>query len=205
GAFMRKNEILFAGTKIFTLLLTVVVFATLVNGQVARGADEFKFSNEGSKITFVGSNVGAEKGHEGGFEKFSGVLALDKEDFTKSSLAVLIDMKSITSDSRGLTGHLKNADFFEVDKYESASFHSTKITKGEKEGAYTLAGKMKIKEVEKEIQVPVTVVIGEKEVTIKGTLNLDRTQFGITYGTSKIDKNVPVTIDLKASRAETKK
>ena len=62
---------------------------------------------------------------KGSFPKVSGVLTLDDSDLTKSHAEALIDVSSIQTRDEQRDGHLKSADFFDVEKYPSMIFKST--------------------------------------------------------------------------------
>jgi len=69
------------------------------------------------------SNV---KGH---FEKFSGQLNLDDKDITKSKVDITIDTASLNTNIQKRDEDLRSANFFEVAKFPSISFTSTKVEK----------------------------------------------------------------------------
>lgn len=81
----------------------------------------------------------------GRFDAFSGSFDLDEENPAASSLDVTIDVASINTGDAGRDTHLRSADFFETDKYPTATYKSTKVEKiGENEfrieGDFTLHG-----------------------------------------------------------------
>ncbi|OZC67575.1 hypothetical protein CH276_03765 [Rhodococcus sp. 06-470-2] len=61
----------------------------------------------------------------GRFQNFSGTITV-AEDGTPSVDAE-IDVASITTDNEQRDGHLKTADFFEVEKFPNATFKSTSV------------------------------------------------------------------------------
>ncbi|OZC66141.1 polyisoprenoid-binding protein [Rhodococcus sp. 15-725-2-2b] len=61
----------------------------------------------------------------GRFQTFSGTITV-AEDGTPSVDAE-IDVASITTDNEQRDGHLKTADFFEVEKFPTATFKSTSV------------------------------------------------------------------------------
>src|SRR4051812_41667162 len=65
----------------------------------------------------------------GQFDKFSGTIALDDKDATKSSIDVTIEAASINTHQEKRDAHLKSPDFFDVAKYPQITFKSTKIAK----------------------------------------------------------------------------
>ncbi len=65
----------------------------------------------------------------GGFTHFIGNVQLNDQDITKSSVTVVIDTNSINTNVAKRDAHLKSADFFDVAKYPTMTFVSTKIIK----------------------------------------------------------------------------
>ena len=63
----------------------------------------------------------------GGFEKLSGSLVLDASDITKSSVEASIDASSINTREPQRDAHLKSADFFDIEKYPTLNFKSSKV------------------------------------------------------------------------------
>src|SRR5215471_4637965 len=93
----------------------------------ASQGEKYAITPDTSKIEFVGSKVTGS--HHGSFAKFSGAI-----DFLgqpeKSKVSITIDMDSESTDTEGVTKHLKTADFFDVAKYPQATFESTAIKPG---------------------------------------------------------------------------
>lgn len=98
------------------------------------------------------------------------------------------DMRSITvsdikdtADNRHFIEHIANEDFFEVDKFPTASFTITGVepVAGER---CRVTGTMKIKDREQPItfDAEVAPVAGGKRLS--ALVNIDRTLFGIEYG-----------------------
>ena len=128
---------------------------------------------EGSKVTKV---------HPGGFKTFSGTITLVDGKPEASKVHVDIDSASLFTDSPKLEGHLRSADFFDVEKHPKATFSSTSITPGGAEGAtHTVRGNLTMRGVTKEISFPATITVGEKEVTAKAKFSINRKDWGIVY------------------------
>src|ERR1700733_9380219 len=77
----------------------------------------------------------------GRFTSFSGLLDIDDADFTKSKIAVNVDAASIDTHEEKRDGHLRSADFFDVEKHPKLTFEATRIEKvaGDE---YTLTGEL---------------------------------------------------------------
>src|SRR3984957_13523237 len=64
---------------------------------------------------------------KGKFSGLSGVLKLDETDYAHSTVEVSIPAASIRTVDERLDDHLKNADFFDVEKFPTLTFISTKV------------------------------------------------------------------------------
>jgi polyisoprenoid-binding protein YceI len=65
----------------------------------------------------------------GNFQKVAGNVTLDDADVTKSIVDVTIDAASIDTREPKRDAHLKSPDFFDVTKFPTITFKSTKIEK----------------------------------------------------------------------------
>ena len=89
---------------------------------------------------------------KGVFKKFS--AEMDGEDFTQSKINVTIDAASITTNDDQRDGHLKNADFFDVENHKEISFQGTSFKQLNDE-KYLLKGMLTIKGISKEVELDV--------------------------------------------------
>ena len=154
-----------------------------------------------SKISFVGSKVTGS--HDGGFGSFSGTVRVVDGDPARSSIEVEIDTTSLWADNERLTGHLKSADFFEVETFPTATFTSTSIAAAD-EGGYTLTGNLDLHGVTKQISFPAQIELGDGEVHATAEFALKRFDFGIVYpgkAEDLIREDVLVKLDLVAAPA----
>lgn len=87
----------------------------------------------------------------GRFNKFLGKVVEDK-DLTKSSVEISIQSDSVDTAVAERDAHLRTADFFDVAKFPTLTFKSTKIEKA-KDG-YLLTGDLTIKGKTKSISIP---------------------------------------------------
>ena len=63
----------------------------------------------------------------GRFTKFEGKMAIDREDFTKSSVQVSIDAASVDTNEPARDKHLRSDAFFDVAKHPKLTFESTGV------------------------------------------------------------------------------
>ena len=168
----------------------------------APSANLLIISPTNSKIEFIGSKkVGGS--HNGGFKAFNGTVGLADGKPEVKTISVEIDTTSIFSDDEKLTGHLKNKDFFEVDKFPKANFVTTEIkTGGDKEATHTLVGNLTLHGVTKSITIPAVVKVDGDAVTLKSEFALNKNDFGIVFAGpgGVIRDEVVIKLDVKAAK-----
>jgi polyisoprenoid-binding protein YceI len=161
-----------------------VILASLFALGTAFSAEKYDFDLPHSYVGFsvrhlVISNV------KGNFTDFSGHVMFDEDDITKSSVEVSIKMASVDTDNEKRDGHLKSADFFNVEKYPAMTFKSKKIEKAE--NGYVMHGELTMLGVTKEIPVHFEMLgkakgmQGEDRAGFEGYAKLNRKDFGITW------------------------
>jgi polyisoprenoid-binding protein YceI len=139
----------------------------------------FALATEGSSIGFIGAKVTGD--HKGGFDKFSGTATVDGGKLT--SMSVVIEMDSMTSDAADLTGHLKSPDFFNTAEHAQAKFDSLSITEksGENGATHEIAGNLEMKGQAKKVTFPATIEVSDAGVHGKAEFSINRQDWGITY------------------------
>lgn len=155
---------------------------------------------EGSTISWVGSKITGS--HDGGFHSFDGEIVLVDGDPTASRVRVVIDTTSLWSDDERLTGHLKSADFFEVETYPTATFTSTSIEANEE--GYSISGNLELHGVTKSIAFPATIDFGEQRITAQAEFFIKRFDWDIVYPGRPDDlirDEVVIRLDLVANPA----
>lgn len=123
---------------------------------------------------------------QGKFSEFTVDFNFDEKDITKSSINVVIKAKSISTGITARDEHLRNADFFEVEKFPDITFKSEQIIKKGKK--LTLVGDFTMHGVTKEISFPFEMVgksVDAKENTVvygfSAKTVINRRDFGINY------------------------
>ena len=132
---------------------------------------------EDTKIGFVGAKITGD--HSGEFKTFSG--SADVKDGKLVSLKAEIDMASVETDHPKLTGHLKNADFFDVEKFTTSTFTSTKIE------ADKISGVLDFHGIKNEITFPADIKVEGDDVQIVANFNINRQLWKLSYPGKKDD------------------
>ncbi len=65
----------------------------------------------------------------GSFGEFAGVLHIDKEDPSRSSVEVTVQVASLTTGQEQRDAHLLSPDFLDVQQYPTLTFRSTSVDK----------------------------------------------------------------------------
>lgn len=174
-------------------------------------AQTYNVDQAQSKITYIGRKVTGE--HTGHLKAKNGKITLKDDVITGGE--VVVDMNSLTSTditdpeyNGKFVGHMKSEDFFNTAKYPEAKLvikSSKKVSKGlEVKGDMTILGQTK----------PVTFIVTDVKKTDsafsgKSSLTLDRTLWGIKYGSTSffkslgdkaINNDFDLTIELAAKK-----
>lgn len=139
---------------------------------------------------------------KGEFRKFNAEIESEGTDFANASIKATIDASSIYTNEDNRDGHLKSAEFFDVENYKELAFVGTSFKrKGEDE--YELIGKLTIKGVTKDVTF--TVEFGgvtkdpwgnEKAgFSLNGKIN--RTDFGLNWNAALEAGGVLVSEEVK--------
>lgn len=86
----------------------------------------YQIDNAHSQIQFTVRHMMISR-VRGWFEKFSGNFEIDEKNPAASKVTVQIEAESINTREPQRDGHLRSADFFEVEKYPYLTFTSTRV------------------------------------------------------------------------------
>lgn len=148
---------------------------------------------ENTSIAFVGLHTNPDKPdpRNGSFEKLSGTAMVDQ---TLMSVQVDIDTTSLTTEIEKLTNHLKSPDFFDVNRFPKASFESTKILDKE-DGTVEITGDLTLLGKTNSVTFPATVST-DGDLKLEAKFKIDRTKWGMDFGTDNVEKMVDMTIKI---------
>jgi polyisoprenoid-binding protein YceI len=124
---------------------------------------------------------------DGRFKEFEGAIRYDDKDVTKSSVEFNAKVESIDTGVAARDKHLRTADFFEVEKYPTLTFKSTRVERKGKDG-YVLHGDLTLKGVTKPVQLPFRLTgavkdpRGNTRFGVEAQTKLNRRDFGINFG-----------------------
>ena len=146
----------------------------------------------------------------GSFKDFEGNLSFDPENLDGSRASFTVQIASVETDNKKRNDHLQSGDFFDAKNYPEMKFVSTSFTKSGDD--YTLSGNLTIRDVTKEISIPIDLLgLGEhpmkkgKLITaMRAEFSLNRNDYGVGTGswtaTAVVGDEVKVSILLEANR-----
>ncbi len=128
-------------------------------------------------------------------------IATGKITVTDSKVAggeFTLDMNSIKNDdiedkkkNGRLVGHLKSADFFNVEEHATSSFKITSVKEQKSdEGNYAITGNLTIKGTTQEINFPANITVDGDKLTASAKMTFDRSKFDVRYGSGSFFENL---------------
>jgi polyisoprenoid-binding protein YceI len=122
----------------------------------------------------------------GAFKNFSAEVETEDEDFSTAKINLAAQIDSISTNNEQRDAHLRNSDFFEVEKYPELQFKSTKVEEVDND-TFVLHGELTIKEITKAVKLNIEFNGATKDpwggeragFVISGKIN--RTDWGVNF------------------------
>jgi polyisoprenoid-binding protein YceI len=148
----------------------------------------------------------------GQFHDVSGTLTVHEADLTKSRVEVAIGVASIDTHEPKRDEHLKAADFFDVAKYPSITFKSSKVERA-KDGRLKISGDLTMHGVSKRVVLDAEPLSPESKDPFgnikrgtSATTKLNRKDFGLVWnklletGGVAVGEEITITLELEFTR-----
>jgi polyisoprenoid-binding protein YceI len=146
----------------------------------------------------------------GSFEDFTATAHVDAANPAASSVEVTIQAGSVTTGSADRDGHLRSADFFDVEQFPTWTFRSTDVAR---EGStWTVTGDLTIKDVTRPVTIEfeetgaATDPFGNARIGFEGEVTVNRKDWGLTWnaaletGGVLVSEKVKLEFDISAIR-----
>ena len=169
----------------------------------------FEFNVPHTTIRFSAEFLGIVK-VEGRFNDFYGSFLYDEDDFTQSSLHVVVLSSSVDSNAEGRDQDLRSDRFLDIIRFPGATFRSRRIEA--RGNGYVAIGDLTIRDVTKEIEVPFKITgrttwfSGVRLMGIEAGFTFNRQDFGMAWEQIIDDGSLfagnEVRIDAKVGLAE---
>lgn len=149
----------------------------------------------------------------GGFKAFSGSLHFDADQAEKATAEVSIDASSVDTGNDQRDGHLRSADFLDVEKYPTITFTTTRVEAIDDE-TFRLIGDLTIKDVSREVAVTVEALglspdpWGNTRAGFEGKAEINRKDWGLEWnvaletGGILVGDKVKLTLDVSAVKRQ---
>jgi polyisoprenoid-binding protein YceI len=161
-------------------------------------AQTYTPTDEGSSVHFVIKNFGIKTG--GDFTGLKGSVIFNPNSLTTSNMKVTVTSNTVNTDNGARDKHLKKAEYFDVDKYPTISFVSTKITKSSLAGRYFVAGNLTIKDVTKPIEFGFSATPSATGYVFAGDFEINRRDFGVGGSSMALADKLKVTLNISAKK-----
>jgi len=146
----------------------------------------------------------------GEFGKTTATVQQDDQDITKSTVEVTVDTTTIDTRQPKRDAHLKSPDFFDVEKFPTMTFKSTKITKGEGsklkvEGNLTLHGVTKVVVFDVDV-TPELTNRGQTHKGVTASAKINRKDYGLNWnqtleaGGVLVGDEVTIQVDMELKK-----
>jgi polyisoprenoid-binding protein YceI len=180
-----------------------------VAGVTLPAAGTFAIDASHSSVEFVARHLMVAK-IRGRFAAFSGtvVIADRPED---SSVNVTIQVASVSTADEGRDGHLRSADFFDVEQFPEITFRSTGVRHADGD-RWTVDGDLSVRGVARPVTLDLTLegVLddpwGNQRAVFSARTEVDREAWGLTWnqalegGGVLVGKKVRIEIEAEAVR-----
>ncbi len=150
---------------------------------------------------------------KGQFTGVTGTLVLNESDLTSSRVDATIDAASISTRDPQRDTHLKSADFFDVEKYPTLTFKSTRISRAG-DGELAVSGDLTIHGVTREVVFAVEGPTpaakdpwGNIRLGLSATTKINRKDFGLGWNSALetggilVGDEVTITLDVQFVKA----
>ena len=142
------------------------------------------------------------------FAQGRGSLEFDPADPTRASVQVTIPLSTLSTGVPGLDEDFRSSDFFDIGKYPTATFTSTRVEKGAGAQQLKVTGSLSLHGVTKPVVLEVTVVrIGTNPRTSLPTVGFDamttlkRSDFGLGRYVPQVGDDIEMHIICQAVEA----
>jgi len=173
-----------------------LLFAALLLMQLSIAQRTLTPSDADSKVHFVIRNLGIKTG--GDLTGLKGSIRFDPKQYATSSFDVSVDAKTIDTDNNTRDGHLRDEEYFDVEKFPLISFRSTKVMQSTKAGRFYMYGNLTIKGVTKPVEFGFGAVPKDGGYVFDGSFQINRRDFGVGGSSVTLSDKLTVTLNVFA-------
>ena len=169
------------------IIIFILIYASLSIGQ------QYTIDIDKSKIFWIGKKVTGE--HYGTIKIKEGYINIDNNKIDAGNIVIdmnTIEVLDIEDDkwNKKLETHLKNQDFFDVINFPEANFSINESYDFFMIEDIAIKGKLTIKNQTIDFSIPLVISFKDDYIRSLGVININRTDFGITYGSGTFFKDL---------------
>jgi polyisoprenoid-binding protein YceI len=158
----------------------------------AAGAAAHYVQAAGSNLGFTFEQAGAQS--NGSFKQFATTFDYDEKNLAASKLSVKVQIGSLDTQDKDRDSTLASADMFDVQKYATATYTAGSLAKGT--SGVEAVGKLTIRNVTKDLRVPLTIKAAGAGLELSGTVTIKRLDYGVGQGEWKSTESVGDAVKL---------
>jgi polyisoprenoid-binding protein YceI len=190
------------------MILRLALAASLVLAAAPLYATTYTIEPDYTQAVFRWSHLGFSN-PAAQLSQGQGTLEFDPADPTRAAVNVTIALSSLNTGVPALDEHLRSEDFFEVAKFPTASFHSTKVEQGAGKDRLKVTGELNLHGVTKPVTLDVTVLkVGSNPRTqlptvgFEATTTLKRSDFGLGAFVPQVSDEIRLQISSQGVEAK---
>ena len=161
-------------------------------------AQNFIPDTEKSKIYFTIKNLGINV--NGSFSGLKGEIIFDAKNLNHSLINVSVNSNSINTENSTRDKHLRQNEYFDVEKFQEITFKSTKIESSKRLNRYNVEGNFTIKGISKLILFELTTTEKESNLDLKCNFEINRRTFKVGGSSLVLSDNVKIYINITANK-----
>ncbi|MBP6925470.1 MAG: YceI family protein [Candidatus Pacebacteria bacterium] len=191
---------------------------SVISSQDPISSGEYVFTTETSTILWQARKKLIENYvDKGTFGVSGGSVVFDQNGVpTMGTITIALDTLVVTETGvgggfNGLAGDMLSDRFLDVENHPNATFMVSAVEAG-RNNTFDMTGDLTLKGVTQPVTLPVVIQpLADGSITLTGAFEIDRTVFGITFGSDKffdslgdkvIDDTVQIGLSLQASKVE---
>ncbi|MES2678014.1 MAG: YceI family protein [Pseudomonadota bacterium] len=189
-------------------LLTAAILSLIIISKISLAdnvSNKYKTEANHTSVTWTANHFGFSS-VSGKFTDIDGIVIFNEKKPEQSSVEVVIKTNILETGIAKLDTHLKSADFFNVEKFPTATFISKKITMVGKDKA-KIAGNLTLMGITKPIILDVVFnksginpVNQKSSIGFTASASLNRSDFGIKYALPGVADKIDLLIQLEANQ-----
>ncbi len=177
-------------------IVKVLMTIMLLNFQTQ--AQNQKWELVTSKITFKIKNAGITV--DGSLSGLAAEIFLSPDKIAGNRISAKVDANTINTGNGTRDGHLKKEEYFDVSKYPEIKMISTLIVKQAAADMYNGYFKLTIRNVTKEITIPIYFKENAGGAIMSGSFKLNRLDYNVGESSIILSDDVNVKIELQLKK-----